>query len=160
MDVGVRDVGALKVARVGRVWETGDRLRPFVLLDENGAEVRAVSEFLHHMLADDARPSSLRSYAYELLAWFRFLRAIGVAWDAAGRAEARDFALWLKTARKPARPRRPDAPAPGTVNPLTGKATPGRNYAPRTRRHARAAIRSFYEYHREMHGRPLITSCG
>jgi hypothetical protein len=74
-----------------------------VLLDENGAEIAAVSEFLHHhMLADDARPSSLRSYAYELPAWFRFLRAIGVAWDAAGRAEARDFALWLKTARKPA----------------------------------------------------------
>jgi site-specific recombinase XerD len=156
LDVGVRDVAVLKVARAGRVWETRDPLRPFVLLDEDGAEVRVVSEFLHHMLADDARPSSLRSYAYELLAWFRFLRAIGVAWDAAGRAEARDFALWLKTAGKPARPRRPDAPAPGTVNPLTGKATPGRNYAARTRRHARAAIRSFYEYHREMHGRPLI----
>jgi hypothetical protein len=156
LDVGVRDVAVLKVARVGRVAETGDPLRPFVLLDENGAEVPVVSEFLHHMLADDARPSSLRSYAYELLAWFRFLRAIEVAWDAAGRAEARDFALWLKTVKKPARPRRPDAPAPGTVNPLTGKATPGRNYAPRTRRHARAAIRSFYEYHREMHGRPLI----
>ena len=156
LDVGVRDVGALKVARVGRVWETGDPLRPFVLLDEDGAEVPVVSEFLHHMLADDARPSSLRSYAYELLAWFRFLRAIEVAWDVAGRAEARDFALWLKTVKKPARPRRPDAPAPGTVNPLTGKATPGRNYAPRTRRHARAAIRSFYEYHREMRGRPLV----
>jgi len=108
------------------------------------------------MLADDARRSSLRSYAYELLAWFRFLRAIEVDWDVAGRAEARDFALWLKTARKPARPRRPGAPAPGTVNPVTGKAAPGRNYAPRTRRHARAAIRSFYEYHREMRGRPLI----
>jgi site-specific recombinase XerD len=144
LDVGVRDVAVLKVARVGRV------------LDENGAEVPVVSEFLHHMLADDARPSSLRSYAYELLAWFRFLGAIEVAWDAAGRAEARDFALWLKTVKKPARPRRPDAPAPGTVNPLTGKAAPGWNYAPRTRRHARAAIRSFYEYHREMHGRPLI----
>ncbi len=24
-------------ARLGRVWETGDPLRPFVLLDENGA---------------------------------------------------------------------------------------------------------------------------
>ena len=106
MDVGVRDVGALKVARVGRVAETGDPLRPFVLLDENGAEVPAVSEFLHHMLADDARPSSLRSYAYELLAWFRFLRAIEVAWDAAGRAEARDFALWLKTVKE-ARPAPP-----------------------------------------------------
>jgi hypothetical protein len=115
-----------------------------------------VSEFLHHMLADDARPSSLRSYAYELLAWFRFLNAIGVGWDAAGRAEARDFALSLKSTAKPARPRRPDAPAPGSVNPLTGKATPGQNYAPRTRRHARAAIPSFYEYHRDMHGRPLI----
>jgi Phage integrase, N-terminal SAM-like domain len=84
------------------------------VLDENGAEVPVVSEFLHHMLADDARRSTLRSYAYELLAWFRFLRAIGVAWDAAGRAEARDFALWLKTVKKPTRPRRPDAPAPGT----------------------------------------------
>ena len=156
LDARVRDVAVLKVARVGRVAETRDPLRPFVLLDENGAEVTAVSEFLRHMLADDARRSSLRSYAYELLAWFRFLRAIGVDWDVAGRAEARDFALWLKTVKKPARPRRPDAPAPGTVNPLTGKAAPGRNYAPRTRRHARAAIRSFYEYHREMRGRPLI----
>jgi site-specific recombinase XerD len=156
LNPGVRDVAVLEVARVGRVQETGDGLRPFVVLDEGGAEVAAVSEFLHHMLADDARPSSLRSYAYELLAWFRFLDAIGVAWDAAGRAEARDFALWLKSTAKPPRPRRPDAPAPGSVNPLTGKATPGPNYAPRTRRHARAAIRSFYEYHREMHGRPLV----
>ena len=55
MDARVRDVAVLKVARVGRVAETGDPLRPFVLLDENGAEVTAVSEFLHHMLADDAR---------------------------------------------------------------------------------------------------------
>ena len=111
LDARVRDVAVLKVARVGRVAETGDPLRPFVVLDENGAEVAAVSEFLHHMLADDARRSSLRSYAYELLAWFRFLGAIEVAWDAAGRAEARDFALWLKTARKPAGPagRRPRA---------------------------------------------------
>jgi len=76
--------------------------------------------------------------------------------DLAGRAEARDFALWLKNSRKRPRQRRPDAPAPGSVNPVTGKATPGVNYAARTRRHARAVIRSFYEYHREMHGRPLV----
>jgi site-specific recombinase XerD len=152
----IRDVGALAVARSGRVQETGDPLAPFRLVDEHGAEVPAVTEFLHHMLADDASPASLRSYAYELLAWFRFLDAAGVAWDLAGRAEARDFALWLKTVRKPTRIRRPDAPAPGSVNPVTGKATPGENYAARTRRHARAVIRSFYEYHREMHGRPLV----
>jgi integrase len=70
--------------------------------------------------------------------------------------EARDFALWLKTSKKPPRQRRPDAPAPGSVNPVTGKATSGANYAARTRRHARAVIRSFYEYHREMHGLPLV----
>ncbi len=152
----VRDIAALAVARVGRVEETGEPLLPFRLLDEQGAEVPAVTEFLHHMLADDASPASLRSYAYELLPWFRFLDAVMVPWDLAGRAEARDFALWLKTVKKPARPRRPDAPAPGSVNPVTGKATSGENYAARTRRHARAVIRSFYEYHREMHGRPLV----
>ena len=154
--ITVRDVAALAVARAGRVEETGDPLLPFRLVDGQGAEVPAVAEFLHHMLAEDASPASLRSYAYELLAWFRFLDAVEVGWDFAGRAEARDFALWLKTVRKPVRQRRPDAAAPGSVNPVTGKTTPGENYAARTRRHARAVIRSFYEYHREMHGRPLV----
>ena len=152
----VRDIAVLAVARVGRVEETGDPLLPFRLVGEQGAEVPAVTEFLHHMLADDASPASLRSYAYELLAWFRFLDAVMVPWDLAGRVEARDFALWLKTVKKPERQRRPDAPAPGSVNPVTGKAAPGESYAARTRRHARAVIRSFYEYHREMHGRPLV----
>jgi site-specific recombinase XerD len=152
----VRDVAALAVSRVGRVEATGDPLLPFRLVDEQGGEVDAVAEFLHHMLADDASAASLRSYAYELLVWFRFLGAVGVAWDLAGRVEARDFALWLKVVKKPSRQRRPDAPAPGSVNPVTRKATPGENYAARTRRHARAVVRSFYEYHREMHGRPLV----
>jgi site-specific recombinase XerD len=152
----VRDVAALAVPRVGRVEATGDSLLPFRLVDEQGGEVDAVAEFLHHMLADDASAASLRSYAYELLVWFRFLGAVGVAWDLAGRVEARDFALWLKVFKKPSRQSRPDAPVPGSVNPVTRKATPGENYAARTRRHARAVVRSFYEYHREMHGRPLV----
>lgn len=152
----VRDVARLLVARVGRVEETGDRLMPFRLLDDQDVEIVVVTEFMHHMLADDASPASLRSYAFELLSWHRFLRAVGVSWHLAGRAEARDFALWLKTSKKPLRQRRTDAPAPGSVNPVTGKATAGANYAARTRRHARAVIRSFYEYHREMHGLPLV----
>src|SRR5229473_2637031 len=154
--IAVRDVAALEVARIGGVEETGDPLLPFRLLDELGAEIPAVTEFLHHMLADDASPASLRSYAYELLAWFRFLDTVMIPWALAGRAEARDFTQWLKATRKPERQRRPGAPAPGSVKPVTGKAAPGENYAARTRRHARAVIRSFYEYHREMHGRPLV----
>jgi integrase len=81
---------------------------------------------------------------------------VGIPWFLASRVEARDFALWLKMSKKPARLRRADAPAPGSVNPVTGKATQGENYAARTRRHARAVVRSFYEYHREAHGRPLV----
>jgi hypothetical protein len=69
----IRDVAVLAVARIGRVEEIGGPLAPFRLVDGQGAEVLAVTEFLHHMLADDAGPTSLRSYAYELLAWFRFL---------------------------------------------------------------------------------------
>ncbi len=152
----VRDVAALTVPRVGRVEETGDPALPFRLVDGRGGEVAAVSEFLHDMQADDASPASLRSYAYELLAWFRFLWAVEVPWDRASRVEARDFALWLKLAKKPPRPRRPNAPAAGSVNPITGKPYPGEEYAARTRRHARAVVRSFYEYHREVHGRPLL----
>lgn len=53
----VRDVASLEVARVGRVEETGDPLAPFRILDERGVEVAAVTEFLHHMLADDASPA-------------------------------------------------------------------------------------------------------
>ena len=71
-------------------WRAGgavaaDQLQPFRLLDQHGVEVAAVTEFLHHMLADDASPASLRSYAYESLSWFRFLRAVGVSWHLAGR---------------------------------------------------------------------------
>ncbi|MFF2518570.1 hypothetical protein [Streptomyces sp. NPDC058086] len=131
----------------------GNPLRPFRLVYADGTEVSAVREFLHHMLADDASPASLRSYAYELLTCVRFLHAVEVPWYLASRVEARDFAPWLKTAKKPPRQRRPDAPTPGSVNPITGKAAPGENRAARTRRHARAVVRSFYEYHRETHGR-------
>lgn len=72
----VRDLAALEVLRTGRVEETGDPLLPSRLIGTDGVEVDAVTEFLHHMLADDNSPASLRSYAYELLAWFRFLAAI------------------------------------------------------------------------------------
>jgi len=81
--VGVRDVAGLVVARAGRVEATGDPTAPYRLVDGSGGEVAAASEFLHDMLADDASPASLRSYAHALLGWFRFLWAVDVAWDRA-----------------------------------------------------------------------------
>jgi hypothetical protein len=70
--------------------------------------------------------TTLRSYAYDLQRWFRFLWAIDVAWDRAERVDARDFLLWVSNAPKPPRPRRGGrrGPAPGSVNRITGKASP------------------------------------
>lgn len=154
----MRDVEALVVRvvrRVGRLVETGDPTRPFRLLDPAGVEVAPVSLFLRDMLASGRSVTSLRSYGNALLRWFRFLWAVEVAWERAGRQEAADFMLWLCTVPKPARRRRPNAPAPGSINPITGKAYPGQTYAVRTVRHNRAAVRAFYQFHVETTGLPL-----
>jgi integrase len=156
-ECGPRDVGRLVVPAVGAVVAApGDRVLPVRLTGADGAEVGAVTEFLLDQRACGGSASSARSYALALLRWFRFLGAVGVAWDRAGRAEARDFMLWLEMARKPERRRAPGAPAPGSVNPVTRKPYPGVQYAVRTRRHSRAVVRAFYEYHREAGTGPMM----
>jgi integrase len=93
-----------------------------------------------------------------LLRWFRFLWAIGVDWERATRTEGRDFCRWLALAAKPARlPTGANSPhqraqrqPAGARNPVTGKPTPGRRYAPSTVAHAESVCRHFYEFHREM----------
>ena len=99
-----RNVDALVVLRVSRVDEVRDGLVPYRLVDASGAEMPAVSEFLRDLVASDCSPATVRSYAYELLGWLRFLQAVEVPWDRAARAEARDYALWLGRASKPPRP--------------------------------------------------------
>jgi integrase len=154
---GLRDVGRLVVPAIGAVVEApGDRVLPVRLTGADGAEVAAVTEFLLDLRACGGSAGSARSYALALLRWFRFLGAVGVVWDRAGRAEARDFMLWLEAARKPERHRAPDSPAPGSVNLVTRKPYPGMEYAVRTRRHNRAVVRAFYEYHREAGSGPLL----
>jgi site-specific recombinase XerD len=151
-----RNIDALVVPRVGRVEEVTGGLVPYRLVDASGMELAAVTGFLRDLLASGCSPATLRSYAYELLGWLRFLQAVAVTWDRATRAEARDYALWLARTRKPQQHRRQDSPAPGAVNPVTGKPHPGETYAISTRRHARAVIHAFYEYHRVEYGRPLV----
>lgn len=157
MDVETsRDVTGLVVPRVGRVVATNEELNPYVLVDAAGQEVEAVGEFLRAMMADGSPATTLRSYCYELLGWMRFLWTVEVAWDRASRREARDYALWLGHTVKHHRRRDPDGPTPGTVNTVTGKPYPGTGYAVETRRHARAVLHAFYEYHRDEHGRPVL----
>ncbi len=140
-----RNVAELIVLRAGRVEEVPERPVPYRLVDGSGTEVPAVTEFLRDLTACDCSPATVRSYAYELLSWLRFLQAVAVAWDRATRTEARDYALWLGQACKPPRQRRRDSPPPGSVNPVTGKSYPAGTYATATRRHARTVIHAFYK---------------
>ncbi|MFD4904186.1 tyrosine-type recombinase/integrase [Kitasatospora purpeofusca] len=141
----VRDVSVLVVPRVGAVVETGDPVLPYRLIDGAGEEVAVVNAFLRNMRACDCSPLSLRSYGMDLLRWWRFLAAVDVRWHRAQLVEVRDFVLWMQQARKPTK-RRPGSPAPGSVNPTTGKRYPSAGYAPRTINHALSVIREFYEF--------------
>ena len=102
----------------------------------------------------------------DLLRWFRFLWALGVAWDRATGVEARDFCRWLQIADKPVRPhwRRPDGDVGAvarsrtgpSVNAVTGKAIRGSRYAAATVAHCETVLRGFYDFHLEAGTGPMV----
>ena len=100
-----RDIAAIALPRCGRVVEVSGVV-PFAVVDDEGQEIAAVTAYLRDFKASGNRDGSVRSYAYDLLRWWRFLRAVGVGWDMATPAEGRDFVLWLMQARKPVARRR------------------------------------------------------
>ena len=117
-----RDVTGLVVPRVGSVASI-ESAPGTVLLDAAGEAVEEVSDFFATMLASGASFSSLRSYGMALLRWWRFLSAVDVTWQRAGRIEARDFVLWMR---------------------LVGPANRQGGYAPATINHALAVVKMFY----------------
>ncbi len=151
-----RDIGAVTVSRWGRVVRA-EGVVPWLVVDPDGVAVEPVRRFLMDFVARDNRPGSVRSYAYGLLRWWRWLRAVGVEWDQATSVEARDLVLWLKQAAKPRRsPRTVSAATVGTVNPITRKQYLDDQYKPRTVRHSNAVLRSFYEFWIEIGEGPLV----
>lgn len=145
-----RDPAPLSVPLAGAVVATGDPWRPYQVLDGVGRPVVAVSDFLDELQAAGRAATTLRSYAMDLLRWFRFLWAIGVDWNRAGRVDARDFARWMQVAGKPQRPhwRTPDAPVAREARPVP--------YSPSARAHSETVLRSFYGFHLEAGTGPLI----
>jgi hypothetical protein len=132
-------------AELGRVvaFEQGLRWRVLFPVDEH---VEA-SGFLRDLAASDCSPATLRSYAYDLLRWFRFLHGRWTAWERAERTDVRAFVEWLRESPVPQRlNRRADAPAPGSVNPVTGKAVLGAKYAARTINHQLSVLFGFSEW--------------
>ena len=154
-DVEQRDLGTLVVDDVGAVVQTEVMWEPWRLVDAGCAEVGAVTKFLQELQASGRSAATQRSYALDLLRWFRFLWAVEVEWDQATRCEARDFCRWLTLADKPRRTGSPGVLV-GATNPVTGKRSPGSKYAASTLAHSETVLRTFYDFHLEAGSGPLV----
>ena len=161
-----RDLAVLVVPVRGGLEATGELFQPCRLVDADGAVVAPAAAYFAELTACGRPATTQRSYGMDLLRWFRFLWALGVAWDQATRVEARDFCRWLQIADKPTRPhwRRPDGgvaavarsqTGPG-VNAVTGKAMRGSRYAAATLAHCETVLRGFYDFHLEAGTGPLV----
>src|SRR5215813_13774049 len=114
----VRDLDAIRLPEWGRVM-AAEGVVPWRVEDGAGDAVGPVQRYLLDLVAQGKSLGTVRSYAFVLLRWWRFLRAAGVQWDRATSAETRDFVLWFQRASKPgAGRRRVSAPTAGTGNPV------------------------------------------
>jgi integrase len=147
------DLAGLVVPLVGRLVATGDRWEPYRLVDGDGAVVGSAGAYFGHLQAAGRAQLTVRSYGVDLLRWFRFLWAAGVAWDRATRAEASGFCRWLQLAGKPARPHWRERDRPGLAVPVPAS---GEVYAPSVRAHNETVRRGFYDFHREAGTGPLV----
>ncbi len=142
--------------QVGRVVATDDTWEPYRLVDFDGIAVESVAVFLRDLQAAGRSAATARSYALDLLRWFRFLWAVEVGWDQATRVEARDFCRWLQVAGKPVRLhwRRRDEPAATGARPGGGLRV--RPYAASVRAHSETVLRSFYDFHLDAGTGPIL----
>lgn len=149
------DLAIIVVPQVGRVVSTGDSWEPHRLLDAQGSPVESVSAWLAELQASGRSAATVRSYGMDLLRWFRFLWAVGVTWDRAGRAEARDFSRWLQVAGKPSRPHWRRQAEPG-VGPTAAVVPGGGQYSASVRAHSETVLRGFYDFHRDAGSGPVV----
>ena len=161
-----RELAGLAVPQRGSLEATGDMFEPYRLVDASGAVVVSAAAFFAELAACGRPATTQRSYGMDLLRWFRFLWALGLDWDQATRAEARDFCRWLQMVMKPARPhwRYPNGEAPGsgmartatTTNAVTGKPSGGDRYEAATVAHSESVLRGFYDFHLEAGTGPMV----
>jgi len=162
-----RDLSRLVMLLGGSLEATGDLFEPYRLVDADGVVLVPAAAYFRELAACGRPAATHRSYGLALLRWWRFLRAVGVGWDQATRAEARDFCSWIQFASRPVRPhwRYPGGGAPGTVTArtaagtpdlVTGKPSPGRGYATATVVHCESVLRGFYDFHLRAGGGPVV----
>ncbi len=138
--------GRIDLPRTGEV-KAGDRPSlPYLVVDGTGAEVEPISKYLRDLALGDASSLTCRSYAHDLLRWWRLLAVLEITWERATTGEVTVLVGWLRTARNPQR-RRSSGVRPGTVNLRTGKAALPEGYSPSTINHVMSALSGFYAFH-------------
>lgn len=151
-----RDLRSLRPVRWGQVVATDGPI-PFLVVDDDGRPVEPIARFLRDFVARGHAAGSVRSYAYDLLRWWRFLRVVEVVWDRASSAEVRDFVLWLgSTSKSRTAARTSSLSTVGQVNLVTRKPYLSDQFAARTIRHSNAVLRCFYEFCLEAGVGPLV----
>ena len=118
-----------------------------MIFDPAGHPVEPIVGFLEDLIACGNSAGTVRSYAYDLLRWWRWLQVIDRPWNHATHDDLREYVLWLMSAsKKRNHPRGPSATTAGTINPITRKQYLDDQYKPRTIRHSNAVLRSYYEW--------------
>ena len=74
-----RDLAVLVVPGRGGLQATGDLFQPYRLVDDEGGVVAPVAAYFAELSACGRPATTQRSYGMDLLRWFRFLWALGVA---------------------------------------------------------------------------------
>ena len=149
--------GRHDVPRTGEVVAGPSYLLPFCVADETGEEIEPVSRYLRDRMLGGVSPLTCRSYAHDLLRWFRLLWALEIPWEKATEAETAVMVGWLRNAENPQRRRRrAGTPAAGQVNVITGKPEPRPGYAPSAIGHSLSVVSGFYAFHMYFGRGPLI----
>ena len=156
IDEAERNIEQVQIPRWGKV-EKSDGTIPWLVVDEDLVPVEPIRRFLLDFVARGNRPWSVRSYAYDLLRWWRWLRVYEIDWERATSAESRDLVLWMMRADKPRNAARTKSRTTvGTVNVITRKRYLDDRYCARTIRHSNAVVRAFYEFWIERGEGPLV----
>lgn len=137
---------------LGRVVESSSGLRYRVVFPD--IEHEAASLFLRDLAASDCRPSTLRSYAYDLLRWFRFLHDRFIDWPRAERVDVRALVERMRSGPTANALRRNLSPQ--EVNAVTYRSGPDITFAPRTINHQLSVLSAFYEFAIEADLGPLV----
>lgn len=149
--------GSIALPRIGSVCKTASVELPFVVVDPAGIEISCVSDYLRDLMLSDQSRLTGRSYAYDLLRWFRILWALSIDWEKATSGEVAVLVGALRHGVNDQRRRsNPRSPRPGSMNRKTGKATLNDGYAARTINHNLSVISEFYRYQAHFGRGPVI----